>query len=224
MFFSRCLILALTLHAATGAGAPPHVYLFESSKARAIQGVTRQRARQKLAEVSLQRYSSLFKKGAVSAGELDRITAAATISDLELQMAEIRAKEAGLSLDLARALGRNGKPIPLCRRKPQTDENTVSQLLKRPKSVVVIQPMEIAPQSGTKVMVDTAEAPEQPQEPPEEGPAPAPLDPAPGPLDPGPDPLDPPEPPLEPGPAPEPAPGPKPNPKPGPAPVRKPGP
>ena len=161
----------LSLLSVNSFGASSYVYLFESAKARAISGLSRQKARGNLAAVDFDRAARLFEKEAISREEYEQFEAAVKVGRLDLKIAEIRARQASITLDLAQALARNGRRIPLCHRRKQSDENTVSKLLKRPKA----QPAPAFPDqgSGTKISLQTEEPPSPPEvKPPEVTPDP----------------------------------------------------
>ena len=107
-------------------GESPYVYLFSSGKARAVAGLSRQKARRLLAEQNFQRASRLLQSAAISREEYDWAKTAATVAVYDEQIAELKAKYAAISLDLAVALARNGQRIhkqklnpPRLRRPPQ---------------------------------------------------------------------------------------------------------
>ena len=154
------LILLLSLRAFGVPSEAPHVQLFVSSKARAETGLLRQKARRNLAQRSFQRTDRIYQKGAASLDEYEQSRAAAILSEFDFKIAELKAKQAAISLRLAQALARNGQRIPLCRRRRQQDENTVSRYLKRRTPVTPITFEDPQPGSGTKIQLPDPEPPQ----------------------------------------------------------------
>jgi hypothetical protein len=151
--------LVLTAISPCSFGVPVYLSLFESARARAIAGAERQKARRRLAEAEYDRGMRVSASGAISWQELDQLKTAEIASQFDLEIAEIRAKESTISYDLARALARHGLPIPQCVRSAQTDENTVSPLLKRRKEYrSATVSFSNAPADGTQVQVSDGDS------------------------------------------------------------------
>jgi hypothetical protein len=108
------------------------LFLFQSAATRAEEGVARQKAREALALAAYGRAYDLFQRGFLSAEEFETNDAALKVARLDRRIAETRARAAAITLTLARALDRAGKALPVCKRKPAKDEDTVSKLLKKP--------------------------------------------------------------------------------------------
>lgn len=204
-------------------GDSQYIFLFQSAQARSLAGLARQKARLRLAREDLRRASELLSSHAIPREEYDIISTAVQVGTFDLEIAELRAEQATIALDLALALARNGQRIPLCRRRRQTDENTVSKLLKSPEPIELSKPVALPdnPGSGTRIDVredlPKVEKPEEPdpQQPGGESGNPVmPGNPDPG----GDDPTIPIQPEPKPNPKPKPGPNPKPNPNPDPSP------
>ena len=162
-------LLLLLAPAAPATSDSPYVLLFASAKERAIEGLERQRARNRLAQVELGRYKYLVARGAASAEEYDHAVAAANLAELDLRIAQTRVDHAKLSVVVAEKLASYGRRVPLCRRRKQTDENSAGPILKklttRPQIKISFEPQN----TGTVVKVPELEppSPPQPPEPPE---------------------------------------------------------
>ena len=157
------------------AAEPSALYIFKSAKERAVAGLARQRARKGLADKDYQRGVYLTARGAISAEEFDILSTAATVAKYDLEIAEAGATRAAITLDLATALARNGQRIPLCKRKTQSDENTVSdllKLLKKKSQPPLPNPIDETRNTGTSIRIPDPEPPPPPENPPVEPPPP----------------------------------------------------
>lgn len=225
MLTRRWLILVLSATAIPALAASSYLSLFHSAKARADVRLTKQKARRALALKDYDRAYRLMSSRSISAEEYEQYRAAAVLSGLDVAIAELRAKQAGLALDLMRALDRNGRPIPLCRRIPLKEDDAVSRLLKRAPVKMTPAP-EIPQGSGTRIQQQDVEAtpPPAPEtRPPETPEPPGTTEPAPGTRPGAGGEVEPPEPPQRPKPGASPAPSPAPKPGATPAPAPKPG-
>lgn len=158
------------------AAEPSHVFLFSTSYARAMEGLARQRARNQRAQEELRRYSYLFEKQATSQEMLETAQAGAALAGYDLRIAGLRAKQASISLTLAQKLSTVGRPIPLCKRVTQSDENTTSDLLKK----LISAPPPLPKPKETNISGSKVYVPYDPTPPPQEEPPPEP-EPSPGP-------------------------------------------
>lgn len=199
-FYAAAFLLAAQVLAESS-----YVFFFSSAKVRAVEGISRQRARLELARAEFQRYSWLVQRGAASREEYDYARTVAELAELDLRLAETRAKHATLSLEVARSLDERGRRVPICKRKRQTDDNKMSPVLKKLTARPPRPAFTPEQESGTKMRV-----PDPPDPPRPDPPAPPRPDP-PGPEVPPPKPPDPPDPGEGP---PKPKPKPKPDSKP----------
>jgi len=147
-------VIALVLLAVPmiGLAASPNLWLFESSYHRAVAGQARQKARLKVARQQEARAARLFNRNVLSAEEMEEAETTSKLAQIDLFIAELKTRQASLSLKLAKALDRNAKRIPLCVRKKQKDEDTVSDRLRR--APLPPFPTPRLDQPGTKVLVD----------------------------------------------------------------------
>jgi len=123
--FCMLLFLAGTAHARSA-----HVSIFESSHLRAIEGLKRQHARRSFAREEYRRYASLVESGAVSAEAYEMARAVKILTSLDFEIAELKARQAEISLELAEELSELGRPIPICKRVKQSDEDSAASILK----------------------------------------------------------------------------------------------
>lgn len=207
-------LIVVTLLAATPLFAESSkLFLFKSSKARADLALTRRKAWLALARHDYDRAARLKAQSAISDEEFEDFRAALALAQYDLRIAELKAKQSDLSLQMAAALDRNGRKIPLCQRRKQKEDDTVSRLLKRSKKMEPPKLPESPEGSGTKVQVaEGGEAPPAPEAPEKPNPPEAPENPVSPGEKPSPGGEEPPEPPQE-----KPSPGAKPTqpPKPG---------
>lgn len=169
-----------------------YVLLFRSSEKRAVEGLARQRVRQKFASEELRRYRQLLEKGAGTQETYETSLTARDLADLDLKIAALRAEEAKLTLTIAENLAERGRPVPLCKRLAPRDEDTTSDFLKKltekkPKGPPVVE----IGNSGSQLKVKEPDPVQPPPPPPEEPP-----------IEPPPEPPKPPFPPVEPPPVP----------------------
>lgn len=155
---------ALILGTSPVLGGSAFVSLFESSAKRSETGLQRQLARRSRAFQELARAKKLIAAEAISQSEYDLIETIAILSDLDLEIAELRAKQSTISLELAKSLDRNGQRVPLCKRKRESDEDSISELIaKKPKSVINPLPEQPTEQSGTRVYIPEPEEAPSPE-------------------------------------------------------------
>lgn len=106
-----------------------YVQLFENSHKRSIVGLNRQKARMVLASAEKKRYTSMFEQRVITLHDYETMMAAVTLADLDLRISELREKQAKIAFGIAGLLAQRGRPIPLCSRRKQTDENTTEKYL-----------------------------------------------------------------------------------------------
>lgn len=152
--------------------------------------MARQRARDVRVQKELTRYQKLYEKQVATLDQFELVNTAATLTKLDLEIARLKEQQAEISLHLAQTLSKVGRPIPLCKRVKQSDEDSAAKLLKELiKEPLPIKPKE-TPGTGTIVQI----------------PKPEPVEPPPPPLppEPPPEPIEPPAPPVKPPGPPEP--------------------
>jgi hypothetical protein len=136
---------------------PLYLSLFRSSRDRAVAGLARQQARERLARAEYERARRLSVSSAISPEEVDQLYTADIAAHYDFEIASIRAKQATISYQLAEVLARRGRRLPLCVRGPQTDEDTVTALLKRKRKAKPVVTL-IGPADGTQLQLPDASA------------------------------------------------------------------
>jgi hypothetical protein len=145
----------------------PYLFIFESANARAVAGLARQKARAQLAQRDYDRARRLVNSQAISQEEYESFRAVAILSALDLKIADLKAQESSLTLQLANALARTGKRIPLCMRKKQVDQDTVSSLLKKLRPASKTKPPQDLQGTGTQLQVSKTVEDNTPPTPPD---------------------------------------------------------
>ena len=153
MAYATYLVLIILLSVGQSFADSSYIYLFESAAARSAAGLARQEARRNLANRGYARMLDVYQKGAASSDELDQSYAAMTLAELDYQISANKSEQAKIARDLAVALGRNGQPVPLCKRRPQRDENAASRYLKKVKATNFPSPVQFE-SSGTKIELE----------------------------------------------------------------------
>ncbi len=118
-----------------------------------MSGQRRQESRQELATKEFERAIRQISNGAMSVEEYEIYRAIEAVAARDLEIAKLKVDETALSLKMALGLARNGQRIPLCRRIKQSDENTVTALLKDTVKLSKPPPkMQLEPEiTGTRI-------------------------------------------------------------------------
>lgn len=186
----------------------PYLSLFETARERMRFGLEGQKAREALALSKYQRASRLAELNSISREEFEQIKAAEILAALDVEISEIKIKQADIALGLMQGLSQAGRRIPVCPRRVKKPRPELTRLVKPKKP----PPVPLSdPNTGTQIKIQ----PEVPPPVPPEQPNPSEPQEPPSVEPPVPNPPDVPDLPEPPGPKPPPKPpGPRPGPKP----------